>query len=159
ALALLAEPVVIGWTGHAFAGAITVVRILALVVVVRVGAGTANTVLQGAGHHRLVAISNFAVATANVALSVVLVRTHGLGGVAFATLLMVTIRAVVVLLPVACRRVGISLGRFITEALWPAVWPALVVLGGLSLVRSHAGTSLWHAVLLGAAAGVVYAGV
>jgi O-antigen/teichoic acid export membrane protein len=158
-LALLAEPVVIGWTGHPFAGAVTVVRILAVVVLVRVGSWTASIVLQGAGHHRLVAISNLAAATANVALSVVLVRTHGLPGVAFATLLMVTLRAVMVLMPVACRRVGISVGRFITAAIWPAVWPAVVVLGGLWLVRGQAGTSLFHAVLLGAAAGVVSAGL
>ncbi|MEO5894715.1 MAG: oligosaccharide flippase family protein, partial [Vicinamibacterales bacterium] len=39
-MALLAEPVVVGWTGPAYAGAARVLEILALVVIVRVGSAT-----------------------------------------------------------------------------------------------------------------------
>jgi O-antigen/teichoic acid export membrane protein len=156
-LALLAEPVVIGWTGPQFAAAAVIVKILAMVLLVRVGSWTANTVLQGSGAHRLVASSYLATAVVNILLSILLIRWLGLPGVAIATLIPVTVRALVVIIPVACARVGISIPRFIAAAVWPAVWPAVVVLGGLALVRNPASTSLVHAVAQGAAAGLVYA--
>jgi O-antigen/teichoic acid export membrane protein len=155
-LALLAEPVVIGWTGTQFTASAILVKILAMVVLVRVGSWTANTVLQGAGGHRLVAISNLVTATINIGLSILLIRWFGLPGVAVATLLPVTARALFVVIPVACARVGIPLTTFVATAVWPATWPAIVVLSGLAMIRDSAGTSLMHALLLGAAAGLVY---
>ena len=55
---LLAEPIVIGWTGPAFRAAAVLLQLLVIVVLVRVGTATCGTVLRGAGHHRLLAISN-----------------------------------------------------------------------------------------------------
>ena len=159
ALALLAHPVVVGWTGQEFAAAALLVQILGLVVIVRVGTWTASTVLQGAGRHRLLSLSNLAAAATNIVLSIVLVRTHGLPGVAFATLVPVVLRALAVVVPVACGRVGLPVARFAAAAVWPAAWPAVITLGALALVRDAAGSSLWQAVLLGAAAGLVYAGL
>jgi O-antigen/teichoic acid export membrane protein len=155
-LALLAHPVVRGWTGDEFSAAAAVVQILAVVVVVRVGSWTASTVLQGAGRHKLVAISNLIAAVTNVGLSVVLIRFYGLEGVALATLIPVSIRAAAVLIPVACSRVAISPARFIWEAVWPAAWPAAVVLGGLALVRDSGATSLLQAVMTGGVVAACY---
>jgi len=157
ALAILAHPVVMGWTGHDFIAAAAIVQILAIVVLVRVGSWTASTVLAGAGHHRLLAISNIIAATANVLLSIVLVRMIGLPGVAIATLIPVSIRAAGIIMPVACRRVGMSIGRFFATAVWPAVWPGCITLGLLAMVRAAGAGSLGHAVLLGGAFGVLYA--
>jgi O-antigen/teichoic acid export membrane protein len=108
-LALLADSVVLGWTGPRYAAAAIIVKILAIVVLVRVGSWTANTVLLGAGSHKLVAISNSITAAINVALSVLFIRWWGLPGVAIATLLPVTARAVFVVIPVACAR-GVARG-------------------------------------------------
>ena len=155
-LALLADAVVVGWTGPKYAAAGLIVKILAMVVTVRVGSWTANTVLLGAGSHRLVAISNLITAVINVALSVALIRWMGLPGVALATLVPVTMRAVLIVIPLACARVGMSLTAFFAAAVWPAVWPALVVLGALVVVRNPASTSLFHALLEGAIAGLFY---
>jgi O-antigen/teichoic acid export membrane protein len=156
-LLLLAQPVVIGWTGPDFREAVPVLQILALVVLVRVGSATASTVLAGGGHHRLLAVSNLVAAAGNVGLSILFVRTIGLPGVALATLIAVSVRAIAVLIPVACFRVGISLFRFVASAIWPAAWPAVVTLGGLAVFRHRLDPSLFQAVLIGAAAGVVYA--
>ena len=156
-LALMAQPVVVGWVGPDYASAATVVQLLALVVVVRVGSWTSSTVLQGGGRHRLVAVSNLIAATTNVVLSIALIRAYGLRGMAVATLIPVTLRAVAVLVPVACSRVGISIGRFFAEAIWPAVWPAAVVLSGLAIVRHVTGTTLLTAVLSGGVVAVCYA--
>jgi len=155
-LALLADSVVLGWTGPRFAAAAIIVKILALVVLVRVGSWTANTVLLGAGSHQLVATSNSISAGINVALSVLFIRWWGLPGVAIATLLPVTARAVFVVIPVACARVGMSLSTFFATAVWPAVWPAFLVLGGLAMLRNPASTSLFYALLAGAIAGLLY---
>ena len=155
-LALLAHAVVVGWTGPGFAAAATVLQVLAIVVVLRVGSQTASTVLMGAGHHRLVAYSNLAAAVANIGLSVILIRTHGLPGVAFATALVIGVRAFTVLIPVACARVGITLRHFIANALWPVTWPAVIALGCLMLVRDTASASLLRAVLHGGVIGLLY---
>jgi O-antigen/teichoic acid export membrane protein len=156
-LALLAEAVVVGWTGPGFRAAATIVEILAVVVLVRVGSATASTVLRGAGHHRLLALSNLGAAVVNIGLSIILIGIYGLPGVAVATLIPVAVRAVVVLIPVACARVGISLRHFAAAAIWPALWPAMVALLGLALIRDRAASSLIQAVLEGAAVGALYA--
>ena len=155
-LALLADAVVVGWTGPKYAAAALIVKILAMVVLVRVGSWTANTVLLGAGSHKLVAISNLIAAAINIGLSIVLIRWMGLPGVALATLVPVTVRAVVIVIPLACTRVGMSLTTFFAAAVWPAVWPALLVLGGLAVIRNPASTSLFYALLEGAIAGLFY---
>jgi O-antigen/teichoic acid export membrane protein len=155
-LALLADPVVTAWAGPAFASAAVIVQILALSVLVRVGSATAGIVLRGAGHHRLLAISNLVAAVVNIGLSIVLIRTHGLSGVAFATLLVVTVRAVAVLIPVACARVRLSLRRFVATAVWPAVWPALLVLGPFAFVRESAGGTFIRVLLNGAGVCLLY---
>jgi O-antigen/teichoic acid export membrane protein len=155
-MALLAYPVVVGWTGPGFAAAAPVLQILALVVVVRVGSATASTMLQGAGRHRLVAGSNIAAASTNVALSFLLVYPFGLPGVAIATLIPISLRAAVILIPAACRRVGIPLHGFFRAAIWPALWPTAVALALVLWLRPHV-DSLLEAVLVGAAGAAVYA--
>jgi len=156
AMALLAEPVVVGWTGPTFSGAAKVLEILALVVIVRVGSATASTMLQGAGRHRLVAGSNIAAASVNVGLSIVLVYPFGLPGVALATLVPISFRAAVILIPSACRRVGMPLRQFARAAIWPALWPTAAALGIVAWLRPLV-DSLGQAVLVGAAGGLVYA--
>ena len=156
ALALMADEVVVGWTGTEFAAAAAVLEILALVVVVRVGGWTASTVLQGGGHIRLLALSNLIGSGVNVGLSVVLVRTHGLPGVAFATLIPITVRAATILIPVACARVGLSIRLFLTTAVWPAAWPAAVVLSALAMAPAPP-PSLAHILLRAVIVGCSYA--
>ena len=155
-LILFAAPVVVGWTGREFIEAAAVLQILALVVLVRVAGSTAATVLTGGGHHQLVAGSNFAAAMVNIVLSILLIRVYGLPGVAFATLVPVTVRVMAIVIPAACRRVGISLTHFVAKAIWPAAWPAVIAIGGLALLSPTA-PSIWQAVLRGGVAGLVYA--
>lgn len=154
-MALLAQPVVVGWTGPDYAGAAQVLEVLALVVIVRVGSATASTMLQGSGRHRLVAGSNMAAAAVNIALSIILVGPLGLAGVALATLVPISFRALVVIIPAACRRVGIPLRQFAARAVWPALWPTAAALSGIVLLRPHV-NSLGQAVLAGGMAAIVY---
>lgn len=155
-LGMLAEPVILGWTGPRFAESILLLQILVVVVLVRVAGATAATVLKGGGHHRLLAWSNSVAATANVVLSIILLKVYGLPGVALATLIPIVVRSVVVLIPVACRRVGVPVQTFLMQAIWPALWPAAISLGLLGAVRGEV-RSFLDCALYGGAAVLIYA--
>lgn len=134
-LALLAHPLLTAWIGPAFAGTTPIVQILAIVVIVRVGASTSTVILKGAGLHQRLTILVGLMAVANLALSVALVRPLGLVGVALGTMVPVALIAVCGLLPAACRRVQMPFIELLRQALWPALWPAAVA--GLLLLESR----------------------
>ena len=139
---LMAGPLVEAWVGSEFNGSIIVVQLLALTVIARVGTATAGTVLRGAGGHRLVAFANVAAAFANLVLSIALVSTFGLRGVAIATLVPISVLATFVLFPAGCRHVQVTVWRGFIEAVWPAAWPAAVMAGYVIVTRSAVGGSL-----------------
>ncbi len=138
---LLAPTLVAAWVGSGFSGSVIVLRLLTFSVIVRVGNATASTLLKGAGEHRLVAFMNVGVSLVNLALSIALVTRLGLSGVAIGTLLPVCLASCAVLFPAACRRVEVSVWHGLREAVWPALWPAVVmtlyVLATRTLVPPH----------------------
>jgi O-antigen/teichoic acid export membrane protein len=139
---LMARPLVRAWVGPDFAGSAIVVQLLSLTVILRVGTATAGTVLKGAGGHRLVAFSNAAAAIANLVLSIALVGSFGLIGVAVGTLVPISVLAMFVLFPAGCRHVQLSVWRGFVEGVWPAAWPAAVMGGYVTVTRSLVGDSL-----------------
>ena len=141
-LMLMAGPLVLAWVGPEFQGSIVVVRLLALIVVVRVGNATGSTLLKGADRHRLVAGVNIATAVVNVSLSVVLAKPLGLAGVAIGTLIPVSATAIFIIFPASCSRVGLSVRRMLIEAIWPAVWPAGTMAAYVLISRSMGPQSL-----------------
>jgi O-antigen/teichoic acid export membrane protein len=159
ALVMLADPLVHAWLGSqaaAVAGCIPVIQILAVAVAIRVGNATGNTLLKGAGKHRLVAWVNLGTGVVNALLSVLLIRRFGLVGVAWGTLIPIALSAMFVLYPAACRRVGIPVGRAVSEAVLPAVWPAVVVGALLAFSRGISSGTLLAVAFQAAAAGVLY---
>jgi O-antigen/teichoic acid export membrane protein len=141
-LLLMAGPLVRAWVGPEFEGSVIVVRLLAVIVVVRVGNATGSTLLKGAGSHRLVAGVNVATAIVNVSLSIALAKPLGLEGVAIGTLVPVTATAIFILFPASCRRVGVSIRRAIAEAVWPAIWPAGTMAAYVAVSRTMIPQSL-----------------
>jgi len=125
--ALVAEPLIVGWVGPEFTASAAVLQILAAVVIVRVGNGTATTLLKGAGRHRLLAYSNLGMAILNLALSAALVQQFGLKGVAVGTLLPLALVSLLFLFPAACRVVELHVRVAFRHGVWPAVWPALLI--------------------------------
>src|SRR5206468_12848196 len=124
---LMARPLVHAWVGPEFSGSVPVLQLLSVTVIVRVGIATGSTLLKGAGKHRLVAFNNVAAAVANLALSIAIVKPLGLPGVAIGTLVPVCLASTLVLFPAGCRRVELPIERALSEAVWPAAWPALVM--------------------------------
>jgi O-antigen/teichoic acid export membrane protein len=134
-LALLAHPLLTAWIGPSFATTTTIVQILAFVVIVRVGAATSTVILKGAGMHRRLTVLVGLMAVSNLTLSIALVRSLGLVGVALGTAVPVALIAGCGLVPTACRRVQMPFTDLFRTALWPAIWPAVVA--GLLLVGSR----------------------
>ena len=159
AMMLMAAPLVRAWVGAEFAGSVIVLQLLSLTVIVRIGAATATTLLKGAGEHRLVAFANVAAALVNIAVSIAIVRPLGLVGVAIGTLVPVCIASSLVVFPAGCRRVGLTLARGLTEAVWPAIWPAAVMTAFVYATRDLLPPSLFAVAAEMAAACLVYVAV
>jgi O-antigen/teichoic acid export membrane protein len=162
--ALLAGPLLAAWIGRSFSPAATaattaITQILALVVILRVGSSTASVVLKGAGLHRQLTWLISATAIANLVLSVALIPSLGLTGVAIGTLLPVGAVSIFGLIPAACRRVGVSLIELTREALWPALWPAGVAAALLIVTRDRFPVSLLMVAVQLALGAAIYLGL
>ena len=155
-LIAVADPLVHSWVGPQFSGSVLPAQILLAVVLVRIATASATLILKGAGQHRLLTITNATTAVVNVSLSVALARPLGIVGVALGTLIPISVSAVFVLYPAACRRVNLSIGRPIAQAMWPALWPALVMVALLRAAQLSQPTRLIEVAAQLAAAGVVY---
>ena len=153
---LLAESVITAWMGPHFQGSVVVVRFMLAGLLLGVTTSNCSAILRGAGQHRLLAYTNASSALANLLLSITLAKPLGLAGVALGTLVPVTTAAVLVVIPSACARVGVSVWTLWKQAVWPAVWPvaglAAVIWGG----RPFAGPTLPGLAALLVVAGLVY---
>lgn len=156
ALVMLADPLVRSWTGEATIAAVPVLQILAFAVTIRVGNATGNTLLKGAGQHRMLAFSNLGAGVVNVVLSMILVRSYGLVGVAVGTVIPIALTAGLILNPAACRRVGLSQARLFTHSVLPAVWPGVVTAGLLYVTRDISSGTFLAVAVQAAAGGLVY---
>jgi O-antigen/teichoic acid export membrane protein len=154
-LSALAEPLVRAWVGPQMLGAVPVLQILSVSVAIRVGNGTATTLLKGAGRHRMLAWANMIAGILNVILSIVLVQWLGLPGVAIGTLVAVAGSAIY-LYPVACRRVHLPLSRAIVHSIVPPLWPAVVVWLVLVATRDISSGTLLAVLLHGALGAGLY---
>jgi O-antigen/teichoic acid export membrane protein len=158
-LAVMAEPLMTAWLGRQFTMTALVVQILAFVVVVRVGAATASIVLKGAGMHRGLTLLIAVMGVGNFVLSLILVKSIGLTGVAIGTAIPVFIIAVAALFPTACRRVGVGVMEVLRYSVWPAVWPAAVSLTALAFTQTHLPARLSAVALQLAFGAVIYFGL
>jgi O-antigen/teichoic acid export membrane protein len=153
---VLAGPILTAWVGPALAGSAPVLQVLAVSMVARIVQATAGTVLKGAGGHRYLLANNAVVALFNLLLSLALVWPLGLLGVALGTAVPVA-AGVLFVVPEACRRLSLPVGRLLREGLWPVVWPALPVAAALRAWRGAVDPQGLVAVLAaGAAAGALY---
>jgi O-antigen/teichoic acid export membrane protein len=123
-VALLAHPLIESWVGPSFYDTATVLQMLATLVILRVGNSTGSGILKGAGLHRRLAAQVGLAGIANIGLSIVLVQSYGLVGVAIGTIVPVVINSVLGTFPLACRRVGVPIRQALRQAVWPALWPA-----------------------------------
>src|SRR5262249_17093167 len=106
------SPLIVRWMGPAFEASVPPLYVLAVTGVILVGQGPLGNILLGTGRHRLVAFTSLGEAVANLVLSVVLVHRYGMLGVAIGTAVPVAAANLFVLLPAACRSVGMRVAEF-----------------------------------------------
>jgi len=165
-VALLAQPLMESWIGPSFSQTATILQILAALVILRVGNATSAAILKGAGEHRRLTAYVGITGLGNLALSIALVKSYGLVGVAIGTVEPVAFMAVTATFPRACRRVGVTPVLAFKEAVWPALWPAAAMIicvrlaapfGGVGLiavvVKLLVAAALYEALFVGVAVG------
>ena len=114
-------PLIRHWMGPAFEGSVVPFVLLAVAGVIVVSQAAVCNVLIAVGSHRLLAAVWLAEAAVNFGLSLLLVRTMGLAGVALGTLVPLVFGHLFVLLPRACRAVGVDVWACIRDTTRPAL--------------------------------------
>jgi len=151
-----ASPLIARWMGPGFEGSIAALYALALAGVVLVGQGPLGNVLLGTGRHRLVAFSALGEASANLILSLLLVRRFGILGVAMGTAISVVAAHVVVLIP-ACRLAGVTIAEFAAlVGRAPLVGAVPAAAAAVLFRQSLPPSSLTAIVAEGTAVGLIY---
>ncbi|MBI1852392.1 MAG: polysaccharide biosynthesis C-terminal domain-containing protein [Planctomycetes bacterium] len=114
------------WVGAAYADdAYPVLAVLTSALFLAIAQQPGVAVLKGIGHVRAVAFLYVGEAVANLALSIALVRSMGLFGVAIGTAIPLAISNGIVLPIIACRALGTSVASYVREAIVPAMTPAV----------------------------------
>jgi len=156
AVIIMAQPIIAAWVGPDFRDSVVILQLLIVTVILRVGNATAITLLRGAGRHRVVAFTTAASAIANLGLSITLVGRLGYVGVAIGTIVPIALAGTLILFPLACRRVEIPFRTAVVRAVWPSLWPGLVMSAGLLATRQAVARSPWTAALAMAVSACVY---
>src|SRR5439155_17183799 len=140
-----------------FGASIAPLYFLGIAGIVLVSQQPLGNILLGTGRHRLMAFIALGEALVNLVLSLILVRRYGMTGVAAGTALPVVAANVFIVLPAACRRVGLTIGGFLRlVAVAPVVGavPAILVCVALRLALPL--ESIRAILLEGAVVGAVY---
>lgn len=125
ALVILARPILTVWVGAAYADYAHLVTILTLASLIDTSQWPAISILQGMARHRPLALISVGTGLANLALSVALVQSLGLTGVALGTLLPTTIACLGLVLPYSMHVIGVSTTQVVKEVFLPAMLPAI----------------------------------
>jgi O-antigen/teichoic acid export membrane protein len=122
------------WMGPGFEPATGPLYVLATLGLFIVAQGPTGNILLGAGRHRLVGLVAIIDVLANIALSLYLVRRIGITGAALGTAIPYIILNMGVLVPAACRFLGVPLFSLVrTAAGPPALAAALAALTAFAL--------------------------
>ncbi len=162
-LGVLAGPIMTLWVGSEYAGHAEVVVILTAASLLASVQWPAMAVLQAMARHRILAASALGNGIANLLLSLLLVRSYGLVGVAIGTLIPTAIEYLCVVLPYSMRAVQITVREMLLEILLPALLPAvpmILAMYGFNamaapatlldvMVAALAGTSIYALAFLG----------
>jgi O-antigen/teichoic acid export membrane protein len=150
-LVLLGGPILARWVGDAYGAYAPLVAVLAISSLVGVSQWPAGAVLQGMARHGVLAITSLTAGAVNIAISVLLLPTFGLMGVAIGTLLPTVVGSLCVIMPVANRILNVSVPTMLREIWVPGVLPGVPAAGVLWALRHQFGSAS-AGTLIGAAA-------
>jgi O-antigen/teichoic acid export membrane protein len=147
-LCALAAPLLSAWVGPAYAPYAHLVVILTLALLIDTSQWPAGSVLQGMARHQPLAVISVITAVANLGLSLVLVQTVGVTGVALGSLIPNIVVDLGLVLPYALRVIGVRPSQALREMLLPALAPLLPAALVLFLLRQVVGTASWPALIV-----------
>ena len=124
-LVFFAQPILTVWLGAAYADYAHLVIILILAGLIDTSQWPASSVLQGMARHRPLSLIAVGTGLANLVLSVALVQSFGLTGVALGTLFPTAVASLGVTLPYATQVIGVSRAQVLKEVFLPALLPSL----------------------------------
>lgn len=157
-IVVFAKALLVAWVGDDYAKDAIVVVILTCAGLAEVAMYPAVFMLQGMDRHRPLVAFAAGSATLNLVLSVLLVDSLGVKGVALGTLIATGLEMLLVL-PFALRAHGVGAGRFARDALLPAAVSALPAAALLLTLREVVAPDTLLTIALVSCAGVlVYAG-
>jgi O-antigen/teichoic acid export membrane protein len=138
-LMVLARPILVAWVGPVYGDAAILVVILTLAGLMDISQWPGEQVLQGIARHHPLALMALANGISNVVLSILLVQRFGVIGVAFGTLIPISLETVVLVMPYTWRVLGIRPSRAINYALLPVLLPAIPAVAIPYVLREVAG--------------------
>ena len=136
-LALLAEPLIVAWTGPDFLPAVPVCWWLVAAAMVGLVHGNTVNLLSMSGHHRRVALTVFGGQILNLVLSLILIHPLGIVGVSMATFIAAVPTYVVFIEVFAGKIQGRSLWHFYRSTVLPSVAPALAMAAVFFVIRRY----------------------
>jgi O-antigen/teichoic acid export membrane protein len=159
-LILLAKPLLSLWVGAQYAQFSNVLTILVLASLIDMILWPAGLILQAMVRHRLSAFAALATGITNLLLSITLVQSHGLIGVALGTLVPTVLATFFVVLPYAMHVIGVNVKTVVAHIYYPVLLPVIPTVAALYvLVEAYPPTSFWSLGLISAAGIMVYGAV
>ena len=134
-LVILASPIIRLWVGSAYVGYSYLVLIFTLASLIDTSQWPAGLILQGMARHKLLATVSLSSGIANLVLSLVLVRTLGLTGVAFGTLIPTSIVCIGFVMPYTMRLLSVNLVEAARQILFPPAIPAIPMVIVMLILR------------------------
>jgi len=128
-LGLLAEPLIVAWTGPDFIMAVPVCQWLAAAAMIGIIHGNSVNVLSMGGHQEYVALCFVGGQILNLILSFALIRPLGIVGVSMATFIAAVPIQVILIEGFVGRLHGRSIWHFYRNAVLPSLVPVLVMAG------------------------------
>jgi O-antigen/teichoic acid export membrane protein len=154
-LIVLAQSILTVWVGATYGSYAHLVIILTLASCIDASQWPAGAVLQGMARHRPLAMMWVGAALANLALSIVLVQSFGLTGVALGTLLPTVVVCIGFVLPYAMRTIGVSITELLKEICLPALLPVVPMAVVLYILQHAIEPSSLYSIMVVAGIGLL----
>jgi O-antigen/teichoic acid export membrane protein len=132
------RPLVEAWMGGGFEASVAPLYFLAAANLVVVAQGPSGIILLATGRERFVAAAALVEIALHAAASIGLVGRLGLTGVATGALVPYAVLNLAVMIPMACRSLGMPVVAFAVAVAGPAIVAAVPAVGAAALIRALA---------------------
>jgi O-antigen/teichoic acid export membrane protein len=147
-LIALSKPILIAWVGADYSSYAYLIVILTFASLIDTSQWPAGSVLQGIARHQPIAIMSLGSALANLALSIILIKSMGLTGVALGTFIPTTVECLLFVLPYTLITLRVNLWEAFKQMLLPALIPAIPATAFLLFVSRIFTLTSWPALFL-----------